>query len=199
MKYLILGVLLISIMVLAGCSQTVVKYQCGDGSFVDSAGLCSSKTSSETNCPRLDCVNCPVKTEYKEKIVEKPIQVVKYQCADETIKDKLSDCPQIPEAQKISDIKTFNGDSDTVTDPIYLKQGLTIYKLKYSGDSNFQVYLIDEEGDKSIFVNEAGKYDATKSEKITKEGYYRLEVEIGTSFTEGGFSSNADWSIIVEQ
>ena len=198
MKYLLLGILLISIIALAGCSQTVVKYQCADGSFVDSATSCPS-VSCKTDCPQLDCASCPVKTEYKEKIVEKPVQVIKYQCADESIKDRLSDCPQIPEAKKISNVKNFNGDSDTVTDQFYLKQGLAIFKLKYSGESNFQVYLIDDQGDKSIFVNEVGEYDATKSEKIMKEGYYRLEVEIGTSYTGSGFSSNADWSITIEQ
>ncbi len=54
MKYLILGVFLISIIALAGCSQTVVKYQCADGSFVDSANLCP-RSDTQTNCPELDC------------------------------------------------------------------------------------------------------------------------------------------------
>ena len=64
MKYLILGVLLISIIALAGCSQTVVKYQCADGSFMDSANSCSA-VSCKTDCPQLDCASCPVKTETK--------------------------------------------------------------------------------------------------------------------------------------
>ncbi|MBU0457148.1 MAG: hypothetical protein ABH824_03500 [Nanoarchaeota archaeon] len=198
MKYLIFGVLLISIIALAGCSQTVVKYQCADGSFVDSANSCSS-VNCKTDCPQLDCASCPAKIEYQEKIVEKPVQVLKYQCADETIKDKLSDCPVIPESQKISKLKSFSGDSDTVTEQFYLKSGLTIFKLNYEGDSNFQVYLIDGDGDKSIFVNEVGEYSATKSETISNAGYYRLEVDIGSSFTGSGFSSKADWSIDVEQ
>ena len=197
MKYLIVLAIL-STLVLSSCSQTVVKYQCADGSFVDSANSCPS-VSCKTDCPQLDCNACPPKVEYKEKIVEKPIQVIKYQCADESIKDKLSDCPQIPEAKKISKVKTFSGNSDTVTDQFYLKEGLAIFKLKYQGKSNFQVYIIDENGDKSIFANEIGNYDAPKSEKISKEGYYRLEVEIGTSFTGDGFSSSADWSITIEQ
>ena len=197
MKYLIVLAIL-SILVLSGCSQTIVKYQCADGSFLDSAKSCPS-ISCKTDCPQLDCNACTPKIEYKDRIVEKPVQVIKYQCADESIKDKIVDCPQIPEAKKISKVKTFSGNTDTVTDPIYLKEGLAIFKLKYLGKSNFIVYIIDEAGDKSYFVSEIGNYDATKSEKISKEGYYRLEVEIGTSYTGSGFSSNADWSITLEQ
>ncbi len=52
MKYLLLGILIVSILALAGCSQTVVKYQCADGSFVDSATFCPS-----VNC-KTDCPNC---------------------------------------------------------------------------------------------------------------------------------------------
>ena len=88
MKNIIFGMLLLSILVLAGCSsQTVVKYQCADGSFVDSADSCSA-VECQTNCPALDCSNCPVKTE--TKTVEK--EVVKYQCYDGSTKTKLSDC-----------------------------------------------------------------------------------------------------------
>jgi len=87
--------LLISIIILGvfltGCSQTVVKYQCQDGSFKETAELCS-EVSCQTNCPELDCSVCPVKTEFKEKNVEKPIEVIKYQCTDETVVNKLSDC-----------------------------------------------------------------------------------------------------------
>ena len=97
MKNIIFGMLLLSILVLAGCSsQTVVKYQCADGSFVDSADSCSA-VECQTNCPALDCSNCPVKTE--TKTVEK--EVVKYQCYDGSTKTKLSDCsnPENPEVE----------------------------------------------------------------------------------------------------
>lgn len=45
MKNILLGMLLMTIFLLAGCSsQTVVKYQCNDGSFVDSIDFCSPIT-----------------------------------------------------------------------------------------------------------------------------------------------------------
>lgn len=47
MKILIL-VLAVLILVLAGCSgQTIVKFQCADGSFVDSAADCPAKTETK--------------------------------------------------------------------------------------------------------------------------------------------------------
>ncbi len=80
---------------LTGCSQTIVKYQCQDGSFKDSAEACS-EVSCQTNCPELDCSVCPVKTEYKEKIVEKKVYVdkpvYKYQCFDGSFKDSINEC-----------------------------------------------------------------------------------------------------------
>ena len=72
MKFLI-GILALLILALAGCStQTTVKYQCADGSFVDSANLRSSKTCPEVNCPKVDCDSCPVKTENKILRVDCP-------------------------------------------------------------------------------------------------------------------------------
>lgn len=95
MKYLILGILLISVIALAGCSQTVVKYQCADGSFVDSANSCSAVTC-KTDCPQLDCANCPPKIEYQTKEVEKKVYVdkpvYKYQCFDGTNADSINNC-----------------------------------------------------------------------------------------------------------
>lgn len=90
MKYLILGILLISIIALTGCSQTVVKYQCSDGSFVDSAKSCSS-VSCKTDCPQLDCASCPVKTE--TKVETKTIEKRMYVCPDEsTVVSEIFDC-----------------------------------------------------------------------------------------------------------
>ena len=91
MKYYIL--LFVSLtLVLAGCSaQTLVKYQCVDGSFVDSANSCSSKTCPEANCPRLDCASCPIKTE--TKIETKTVEKTLYVCPDtKTVVSNVVDC-----------------------------------------------------------------------------------------------------------
>ncbi|MBI2575088.1 hypothetical protein HYV82_04340 [Candidatus Woesearchaeota archaeon] len=192
MKRLILGVLLLSLIVLAGCSQTVVKYQCADGSFEDSANSCAS-VNCKTDCPKLDCASCPTKTEYQEKIVEKPVQVLKYQCADESVKDRLSDCPQIPEAKKISPVKEFNGVGDKVTDAFYLSKGFTKITSHYHGNSNFIVHLIDEDGDRESIHNEIRDYDGETAVTIRTAGNYRLEVKAQ------GWDSAGSWSIKLEQ
>ena len=76
---------------MSGCSQTVVKYQCADGSFVDSVNLCSSKTCPEANCPKLDCASCPVRTE--TKIETKTVEKTLYVCPDEkTVVSSMVDC-----------------------------------------------------------------------------------------------------------
>lgn len=92
MKILIFLFMTLLILVLAGCStQTMVKYQCVDGSFVDSVNLCSSKNCPESNCPKLDCASCPVKTE--TKVETKTIEKILYVCPDEktTVSD-IIDC-----------------------------------------------------------------------------------------------------------
>ncbi|MEK6983734.1 MAG: hypothetical protein AABX33_04115 [Nanoarchaeota archaeon] len=94
-KFLI-GIVMLLFLALAGCSaQTTVKYQCVDGSFVDSANSCSS-VICKTNCPKLDCINCPAKIEYKDREVEKEVYVdkpiYKYQCFDGTSADSITTC-----------------------------------------------------------------------------------------------------------
>lgn len=110
MKGIFLGMLFMSILVLTGCStQTVVKYQCADGSFVESADTCPS-IECHTNCPELDCSGCPVKTETRTSEKE----VIKYQCYDGTVVDKLSDCST--QAEKLtSEPSKLAGDSDDAT------------------------------------------------------------------------------------
>lgn len=94
-----------------GCSQTTVKYQCADGSFVNSAEFCSA-VSCKADCPQLDCSVCPAKVEYKEKIVERLVNVTKYQCYDGTSKTTLSSCPS-PEEVKLS--RLDDGKHGTIT------------------------------------------------------------------------------------
>lgn len=142
----------------------------------------------EKQCQTLDYSQC-VKTETKTVTNV----VTKYQCNDGSIKDNLGDCPNP------TSIKDFSGNSDAVTEPFYLNQGLAIIKLTYSGDSNFIVYIMDANGNKDNLANEIGRYSGTKTTTITQSGNYRFSVEIGTSYTGEGFSSTAPWTINVEQ
>ncbi len=105
--------IIIGLIFLAGCQvQTETKYQCANGKVVDSIDLCSSQT-----CPELNCSECPkqIETETKEVIkyqcydgsveeklsnCEEPEQIIKYQCQDGTIKDDVKDCDIVEVNQK---------------------------------------------------------------------------------------------------
>ena len=186
MKFLI-GIVALLILILAGCStQTTVKYQCVDGSFVDSVNLCSSKTCPEANCPKLDCNACPVKTETKIETQT----LTKYQCWDDTIKDNLKDCTTLEQRLTANPI-VLEGSDNQVTDKFYLKKGLAIFKNKYVGQYNFIAYLIDSEGNNiGIVANTIGSSETSSSAKIDTAGYYRIEVTAWPG---------SDWTIRVEQ
>lgn len=180
---------------LAGCVQEKITYQCADGSL--SSLLSSCPAIKKPVCPNADSITCPEPV-IQEKVTEKLVDVIKYQCSDGSVKDSLSDCSSQEPIQ--SQKQTFSGNKDTVTDKFYLKKGLAIFKFTYEGDSNFIVSIVDEEGNSApSLANEIGEYSGTKTQTISKAGYYRLQIEIGTSYTGSGFSSTADWSIDVEQ
>ena len=119
---------------------------------------------------------------------------IKPSCQDSTLsinRNYANDNVGTQQKQKIA--LNFSGSSDTVTDPFYA-EGLIFFKAKYTGNSNFILYLVDESGEKTYLFNEIGKYTGTKSATLTP-GNYRLEVEVGTSYTGSGFTSNGNWNI----
>ncbi len=152
------------------------------------SALIHKSCPAEKECPTLDYSQCE-----KTKTDTITNTITKYQCNDGSIKDNLGDCPNP------TSIKDFSGNSDTVTEPFYLSQGLAIIKLTYSGDSNFIVYIMDANGNKDNLANEIGRYSGTKTTTIAQAGNYRFSVEIGTSYTGEGFSSTAPWAINIEQ
>ena len=97
MRLIFLGIILILFLILAGCSsQTVIKYPCADGSFVNITDSCLA-VEGQTNCPELDCSACPPKIEYQTNEIEKEVHVekIKVVCLDGSTKDKITDCPDI--------------------------------------------------------------------------------------------------------
>lgn len=135
MKYLVFGVLLISIIVLSGCSQTVVKYQCADGSFVDSATSCSS-VSCKTDCPQLDCASCPVKTE--TKVETKTVTNTIYVCADLTQVKSLNDCKTTEQKE----IETSSSDLILTINGVRTARSIGDYSLEELG-SDEQYIIVD--------------------------------------------------------
>jgi len=139
MKYLIFGVLLISIIVLSGCSQTVVKYQCADGSFVDSASSCSS-VSCKTDCPQLDCASCPVKTE--TKVETKTVTNTVYVCSDLSEVKNKDDCLKA-DSEGWYEIKTISGASPKATELFTINSAQWRYTLTCTGITEYSMYNLE--------------------------------------------------------
>ena len=53
-----------------------------------------------TECPKLDCSDCPV---VKEEV---PVETIKYQCADGSVEDSLEDCTEEEEPPELVPITT---------------------------------------------------------------------------------------------
>ncbi len=98
-------------------------------------------------------------------------------------------------SQKQKIVLNFTGNTDTITDPFHA-EGLVFFKGRYSGDSNFIVHAIDESGNREYLFNGIGQYTGTKSATLDS-GNYRLQIEVGTSYTGSSFSSKGNWNIEV--
>jgi len=139
MKYLIFGIFLISIIALAGCSQTVVKYQCADGSFVDSANSCSS-VSCKTDCPQLDCASCPVKTE--TKVETKTVTNTVYVCSDLSEVKNKDDCLK-SDSEGWYEVKTISGASPKATESFTINSAQWRYTLTCTGITEYSMYNLE--------------------------------------------------------
>lgn len=196
MKYLILGILLISIVALSGCSQTIVKYQCADGSFMDSANSCSA-VSCKTDCPQLDCASCPVKTETKtvEKIV------TKYQCYDSSVKTSLSDCKN-PE-EYLEEVKKTTLNVDDVREEVIKianqKAELEeVNKVTITGnivEVEIQYYNFDLEG---IYQQSFYFVKAIAPSLINKDKEVTLKLKLVANMGAGNLISETPYSLIKE-
>lgn len=155
MKKINILLAILSILLLTGCTQSIVKYQCIDNSFADSPAGCTASSCSTTECPKLNCTTCPIKIEYREKIVEKPIEVIKYQCIDGTIKEKSSDCSEILEtditeigANEYVEIVSFTGKGNQNTESFNInsnKAKITARTWGVTGSGSYSSISLESE------------------------------------------------------
>lgn len=82
---------------------------------------------------------------------------------------------------------TFSGTGATVEEGVSIEGGLTVVDATHSGDSNFQVHLVDDTEYDEMFVNEIGDYSGETADLIDG-GEYLLDVE-----------ADGDWEIEVRQ
>ena len=91
-----------------------------------------------------------------------------------------SSAPSVP--------KTLKGKGQQASEVFYLDKGLARFEMTHDGDSNFAVWLLDDEGDKvELLVNEIGEFDGSKAVSIRKSGIYLLDI-----------SADGNWGISIE-
>jgi hypothetical protein len=87
------------------------------------------------------------------------------------------------------EVITLSGDGQEATSKFTLEEGLSIFRMTHNGNSNFIIWLLDDEGNYlELLVNEIGGFDGAKAVGIQDGGSYLL-----------GISADGDWTIDIEQ
>ena len=78
-----------------------------------------------------------------------------------------------------SSYKTFNGVGYKATERFYLNEGLIRFNLRHDGSSNFAVQLLEDKTGRyeSLLVNKIGKSEGSKAIRVSRPGYYLLNIE----------------------
>ena len=78
----------------------------------------------------------------------------------------------------------LSGTGNMATDKFQLISGLATFKFSYTGESNFIVYLLDNDGNKvELVANEINSSAGSKATNITASGTYLLDVEADGPWT----------------
>jgi hypothetical protein len=172
MKKTVLLLILLSIVLVSGCTQT---------------GQITSKDDT------INCSKCPVQTETKTAII------TKYQCYDGTVRDKLNDCPSIPSS--ITETQTTEIDlSATINSASDEKRYIhnPVLTLTNAGKSTISDIVIDVELYRSgkLIASEANVLYLSGSNSIrsipsgeSTKGYLNLMIYEGNAndFTSGTY------------
>jgi hypothetical protein len=100
-----------------------------------------------------------------------------------------SETPE-PEPEVVEpEVITLSGSGQEATSKFTLEEGLSIFKMSHDGDSNFAIWLMDNNGNnEELLVNEIGEFDGAKAVGIDDGGTYLLDI-----------SADGDWSVDIEQ
>ncbi len=83
----------------------------------------------------------------------------------------------------------IEGIGQKATSKTELKQGLVVFELKHSGESNFSVWLLDDDGNRvELLVNEVGNFEGSRAVQIATNGKYLFDISAG-----------GPWSITIKQ
>lgn len=84
--------------------------------------------------------------------------------------------------------RTLTGKGQTASEFVQLESGLTTFKMKHSGSSNFAIVLLDEEGDSvELLVNEIGKFDGSRAIGVPYSGIYIMDI-----------AADGDWAVSID-
>ncbi len=83
---------------------------------------------------------------------------------------------------------TMYGHGFGATEFVQLEEGLTVFKINYTGSGRFTVNLVDRDGHKiEQLINTLGPFEGSKPVKIEKPGLYFLNI-----------GAEGDWTISVQ-
>jgi len=102
---------------------------------------------------------------------------------------KTTPTPVAPTAAPTAEPITLSGTGQEATSKFSLEKGLSIFRMSHDGDSNFAIWLLDDEGDNvELLVNDIGSFDGSKAVGIKKHGDHLLDI-----------SADGRWAITIEQ
>ena len=134
MKKIIILILILSVLVIAGCQTESLT--CPEIDY--------SKCPQQ-KCPDLDCSQCPKQIETKT--------VIKYQCADGSVKDNLADCTLIEQNQEVD---TKITDQEFLTE--YCNSDTTTLKKETLFNENLKGQYVTWTGTVKTISESSGNY-----------------------------------------
>lgn len=83
----------------------------------------------------------------------------------------------------------LTGTGQEATSKFHLNQGLAIFEMTHDGQSNFAIWLLDNQANKvELLVNEIGPFDGSKAVGISQEGDYLLDL-----------AADGYWTVVITQ
>jgi hypothetical protein len=96
----------------------------------------------------------------------------------------------------------LSGNGDRTTKKFQLAQGLVLWKIEHDGRSNFQVELLDDEGNEvNMPINHIGRYNGSQAGHVRQAGKYRLQVKADGAWSvtvDLNIAADADWTVSVD-
>lgn len=82
----------------------------------------------------------------------------------------------------------LSGRGQQASSQFHLNQGLTVFKMTHDGRSNFNITLLDSQGQRvDLLVNEIGSFDGSKAVGISQPGTYILDI-----------SADGNWTVTIQ-